>query len=668
MTTPIILPITGNVDPGFLAGLAALSQGLDTAGNASATAGTKAAAADRSWSQNIDTLRRSAQAFNETHQAITTVIGTVTAVVARVGELSDEQARLSAASRRLGLDFDEAASAAGRFVDETEAMGVANRFASADIYLTQQQLNDVMRVAAATADTLGTDTAGAVDILRESLITGRERGLMRFGEEMRRTAGDAHTVEDRFTALHQRALTVTAATDDAASAMARYADQIEDSERTIASALTSELARLDAVATGTTNAAEAAHDWDANLRAIGATMGYVSRLALSGLQIVGGAVGTIVGGITGSISIAAAGLSGLVNTRSLSGAQGAMRAELANVRRDGLAVQGFDLAARGIAEGERLMADQENIRRVAAPDAPPAATPRTRAPAPGGGTGARAANDSADMTFTAEDAAAEEARARITDLEDLAGLAHDRAQQRIDEEINGRLRAEQAANDTVEAQKQAAQDALDIAAQEDAALRTRLEAHEQFAGRLAELNNERVHGAQRAAEFTNSAFDSMGKAIGTHVQALVEGKETVGVALQGMLSDTLISVGKEAVVQGGMEMAKGLAALAGVVTAPLAPGHFAAGAAFLAVGAAAGVAGAALAPSAAAPSSGAGAGGDRAGGMLNDRPSNEGGSNAPIQINYYAPVIGGREATEMELGQRLDRYGDAAGALRRRAA
>ena len=213
MTT---LPITGNVDPGFLAGLAALRQGYDGIGDASERAGAKAPASPPSWSANIDTIRRGAQAFNEAHAAMRTITSTIGAVISRVGGLADEQARLTSTSQRLGLDFDAAASAAGRFVDETEAMGVANRFASADINLTQQQLNDVMRVAGSAADALGTDVAGATDILREALVRGREGGLQRFGEGLASVAGGSHTVEERLAALHVRAGQVTVAVDDIA--------------------------------------------------------------------------------------------------------------------------------------------------------------------------------------------------------------------------------------------------------------------------------------------------------------------------------------------------------------------------------------------------------------------------------------------------------------------
>jgi len=355
-------------------------------------------------------------------------------------------------------------------------------------------------------------------------------------------------------------------------------------------------------------------------------------------------------------------MAALVSTRSLSGARAAMSAELASVRRDGLAVQSFDIAAGGIASAERLMADQESQRTTMAPEAAPAARPRTRTPRRGGAGGAphAAANDNADMTFTAEGAAADDARARISDLEDIAGLAHDRSQQRRDDEINGLLSVEQARQDS----ETMAQDSADKERRRLDDLRT---AHESYAGRIAELQGAGVDGTRRAAEFTNGAFESMGKAIGTHVQALIDGRESVGTALQGMLSDTLVSVGKEAVIQGGMEIAKGVAALAGVVTAPLAPGHFAAGAAFLAVGAAAGVAGAAL-----APSSGAGAPGARgnggAGGSLSDRAQASTADTAPIVQNFYAPVIGGRQSTDAEVATRLNRYDDAGRSRTRREA
>ena len=91
----------------------------------------------------------------------------------------------------------------------------------------------------------------------------------------------------------------------------------------------------------------------------------------------------------------------------------------------------------------------------------------------------------------------------------------------------------------------------------------------------------------------------MGEAFGKHLQALAAGKETLGDALQGMLSDTLAAIAQQATVKGAMELAEGLGALAGIVTAPKAPGHFAAAAAYFGVAALAGAGAAATAPSSA---------------------------------------------------------------------
>ena len=49
---------------------------------------------------------------------------------AGVGELAAEQEQLDEQSRRLGLDFNEAAANAGRFLDEVDAMNAAGQFAA----------------------------------------------------------------------------------------------------------------------------------------------------------------------------------------------------------------------------------------------------------------------------------------------------------------------------------------------------------------------------------------------------------------------------------------------------------------------------------------------------------------------------------------------------------
>jgi hypothetical protein len=576
----------------------------------------------------------------------------------RFAALADEQARLDTASRDLGLNFDAAAASAGRFVDETEAMGVANRFAAADIRLTQQQLNDVMRVAGASADMLGTDTAGAVDTLREALIRGREGGLERFGQGLAALSGESHTVEERFAALHARAGEMAQATDTATDRLNRFKDSLEDSARTFASAFVNELARLVTVGEGIQSANDNAEEFQRTIAAVGATAASVATRVVLGVGIIGGAIGTVVGGLTGMVQLAAAATHGLA----------AFNAERDRLQREGLAAQSVGMVQDAINRLEAIEAESEQ-RTTAAVEtiqrARAAAPTRPPPPRPTRGGSVRAAVAPSDMTFTAEQVAADEQAARISALEDLAGLAHDRSEERRRQEIDGLIEEEAV-------RQQVAADARGIAAMEDANLRQRLAAHQTFTGRMAEMYGTQMDGIGALANFTKGAFQAMGTAVGDHVTAMVTGRESVGTALQGMASDMLLAIGKQAMVKGAFELAEGFGALAGVATAPLAPGHFAASAAYFAVGALASAAGAAIAPAAttAAPSAAAAPGAGRAGDVTPGGAGGMGGGSSagPIVNNYYAPIVGGRQSTDAETGVRIDRYNDAARARLRRAA
>lgn len=564
----------------------------------------------------------------------------------RFAALADEQARLDTASRDLGLNFDAAAASAGRFVDETEAMGVANRFAAADIRLTQQQLNDVMRVAGASADMLGTDTAGAVDTLREALIRGREGGLERFGQGLAALSGESHTVEERFAALHVRAGEMAQATDTATDRLNRFRDSLQDSERTFASAFVQEVARLATVGEGLQGATDNAEEFQRTIAAVGATAASVATRVVLGVGIIGGAITTVVGGLTGMVQLAAAATHGVTSFNT----------ELTRLSREGLAVQSIGMVQSAIArleaidaEGEqRTTAAVETIQRARA-----AAPTRATAPRPTRAGSVRAAVAApSDMTFSAEQAAADEQAARISALEDLAGLAHDRSEERRRQEIDGLIEEERV-------RQQVAADAQGIAAMEDANLRQRLAAHQTFTGRMAEMYATQMDGIGALADFTKSAFQAMGTAVGDHVTAMVTGRESVGVALQGMASDMLLAVGKQAMVKGAFELAEGFGALAGVVTAPLAPGHFAASAAYFAVGALASAAGAAIAPAAttAAPSSASAApSGERAGNVTpRGAGSSEGGT--VINVNFGGSTIvggGGARGAAREIANVLN--------------
>jgi hypothetical protein len=194
------------------------------------------------------------------------------------------------------------------------------------------------------------------------------------------------------------------------------------------------------------------------------------------------------------------------------------------------------------------------------------------------------------------------------------------------------------------------------------ALDRRIDAQQSFTERWRDLHSQQADATAMSVETINGAISSMGSSLAKHFQLMVQGKETIGQALRGMTSDTLLALSQQAAVKGAMEIAEGLAALAGVVTAGLAPGHFAAGAAFLGVAALSGLGGANLAPS--APS--AAAGGSTAGiGQRRDerlgpgRPSNDNAGAMTIINTYNAPIIGGRTASDAEVGARMDRFSRA---------
>ena len=83
----------------------------------------------------------------------------------------------------------------------------------------------------------------------------------------------------------------------------------------------------------------------------------------------------------------------------------------------------------------------------------------------------------------------------------------------------------------------------------------------------------------------DGAMTGFANATGQMIQAVVEGRKSIGEGILGITKAVITGAGIQAMVLGALEMAKALAAIAGIFTAPLAAGHFAAGAAFFGVGA-----------------------------------------------------------------------------------
>lgn len=179
------------------------------------------------------------------------------------------------------------------------------------------------------------------------------------------------------------------------------------------------------------------------------------------------------------------------------------------------------------------------------------------------------------------------------------------------------------------------------AAREQRSLEERRDQYRTFTDEMEQLSARRINVAREEAEFVNNSFQSMGRAFATHLTAFVEGREELGTALQGMLSDTLKMISQEAAAKAGLELAGGFAALA-TYRYDAAAQHFAASGIYTAVAAATGVAGAALAPQAKGASAAPTGGGnerERSAAPMS-QGSTTGGGTTVINVAFNGPQFG----------------------------
>jgi hypothetical protein len=369
--------------------LVAVSLHAPKAATAVEEVGRKTATSTSQTKNFQDSLKDAAITFNEVRAAASTVASAVEAFATRVAALSTEQASLSRLQQRLHLDFDQAAAAAGRFSDETEAMGAAGRFASADMLLTQRQLDALTRVAGAASQELGITTAQAIEQLSEGLISGSERGLRPYGAALANVAGGSHTVAERLDALVARARQVTPATDDATDALNRFKDAIEDGQRTMATAFVAELARLSQVTAETRAASDATESWTEHLTELGQTAAFVASFIVSSFQLAAAAIQSTAGSISASIQNTID-----LATHPLQAGSDAMNARIA-ARTDA-----------GSAAFREAFRSHEALTLAAMGQRSSAAVPGERTAYTANGL--RVTQGAADMTFTAEDVANEE--------------------------------------------------------------------------------------------------------------------------------------------------------------------------------------------------------------------------------------------------------------------
>ena len=655
-------------------GAPAAASALERVAEASDRIGTSAersAVGTARLSQTFDALGRAANTFNEIHTSLSALTGMVDSAVNRVSALASEEQALQEMSARLGLDFDRAGSAAGRFADETVAMGVAGRAAASDIRLTQTELDAVMRLSGAKARELGTTVQGAAEMLTDALVRGREGGLQRFGQGLSELAGEGHTVQERLAGVVAEASRTAAATDSAADAVERYKDSLEDAQRTAATAFVTELARIQAFSSATRGATSDADDLKVKMQAVGSTAAYILTQLGNVAQVVVGVIGVAMAPLLTGLDVAAAGIAAL----SSDGPAAAARA-MAAAAQEGRASQALRFAGDGL-RGFRDAYNASNTERTTA-------APEAAAATAGGGTGR-----GSDMTFGADEATQILGRNRrrgggsrgpamfqqtdetrrtsalaLAEKERAEGLRYLEEQHRLAASTAAVIAADVA---RVRAEQTAANDNARGKGAEQSRL-NRLAEERSNSSRIRSFFAEQANAAVDLRKTVEDAYGAMTGAAGAHFEALVTGQETAGAALQGFVHDTLAAWAKIAAQQAIFELGKGFAAL--FLNPAEAAAHFGAAALYGVAAAATGGLAAATAP-AATGGSGRASGGEsqRAADVSPRRSDGGGGGGMTIVQNYYAPTFGGREGTEAEIGVRLDRFDDAARArLQRRAA
>jgi hypothetical protein len=549
-------------------------------------------------------------------------------------------------------------------------------------------------VAATFAQNTGTTTRDAINKLTMGLVTGAQEGLRPFGGELRAVAGESHTAEQRLAALTTQAGHTAQATDDAASSMERFVDSIDDTKRALASAFAQGITDTLALSAAADTAGNKFEILNEDIVSAGRTMGTVVVGIGNGIAAVAGGVATAIAAMISGI-VAGAEAAGAVVDRLRAGqvrglgdaASTAFRASVADspITRAlmdftaGRADAANRIADRGLAgdEGntfgarEQRMADAATAAGMAAQERALAGRTSTARTAERGhvqdiAAALKAKNDAEERAIREQERLLRERYRTELDAIDAIRRADldaqiERARASEEREKANSIAGRRAAMG--QERREGAQGAVaeladlrDPAAQQErlaearrnhelererAHLTQRYEMQRSYVDRMEELHSTEADGTRALAEGVSGAFAGMGQAIAKHAQGLLDGKESVGEALQGMLSDTLASLAQQAIVKGAMETAEGIAALAGVVTAPLAPGHFAAAGAYFGVAALAGIGAAATAPSSASAAPAAPAPERESAARVSGSKGSASGDGATVyNVNFGGPMYG----------------------------
>lgn len=630
-----------------------------------------------------------ATGISSTIHIVQSAVGAFDRVATSIADLATEQENLNRNSARIGVNFDEASAAAGRFADETTAMAAATRLFEAGIRPTQEQLNALMRVAGEFSQTTGVTVEQAVEQLTTGLVNGSARGLRPFGEEMMAVAGNSHTVEERLAALVSHAGHVERATDTARDRMERFKDSIGDQMRSAASTFTTTLAgiqqRADAargsVGSLTSTTSEFGDALNTFARGAARAWAVFGESANYALVRVRNDIDNVVDGLDAVARITANPLNAATIAEDLQRRVSARNAENAAAGA-GVRAALFDDPAAGTATGRAATGAAPGSTHTAEETAHDARQAYERQGhlqqaqldkdrhARGRHTRGGRGHHEPTMAEAIQHKADEFANAQAANLAGALGAAQHEA-----DATNTRLAGEIGANDervrrasTRTRAGGAPGDVAEERLRQREQARTRRMLDDQvdmqrtFVDRMEEQHHRHVDVTREAAESLDAAFKGVGEALGSHIAAWAAGKEDLADAAQGFLADSLGALAKEAQGKGAFYAAEALGLLVSGNFPMAATAGIASAAYFAASGTLGYLAGEAAPAPAAKPS--AGGGGGRASARnerLSPAVNSPGlGDDGPVIVNnYYAPVIGGRESTSYETGNRLGRFNDA---------
>lgn len=712
LAIPVFVPQgAGTVDV-----LERIALAVEALGAKTKTAGEKS---EKAHDGVADKIKKLAEWYTYVTGAVGDFARRVTESAEHIAESASEADRLARSQARLHVSFSEAAAGAGGFVSELEAMNATQQLAARDLQLTQREVNALARVAQDYARGSGRDFREVVEQLSEGVAKGGEE-LGKFGGALGRLSQGSHTTEERLRALVTQAEGITPAARTASERIEAFRESLHNADRTFSQSFVEGLARFEQIAERAQRGAGATTDWGEKLRALGETAAFVTSWIVSSFNLAFEAVRFTAREIGSEVSmlgsmIAHPTQAGALRTEHERGRAG-RRADLDEAFRTHAAIT-LDLAGdRRSADPTAPTADMTFTEAdVAAGERDQRARRQRAGSSSSGGDdhakSAKAAQMAADQAerelqerqrragdeYLQRIIASETERARlsresaaayaeqVTHADELArvsariaGLSNEStaanetqltrarsAQGRAESRIGQRAELEDLRDPAV--QRERAEDArlARVVSREQRAQQQRIDHLQTFTERWRDLHEHQVDITEESAGTLSSAFTSMGNAFAKHAEAFAKGQETIGQALKGMLADVLESIGKEALIKSGFYLAEGLAKIV-MYDLPGAGTAFAASAAYAVVGAAAIAGSSAVAPDASAKggTAGASAGGGSARSSGADRPlpsasNDNGGGGTTVIYQYFAPVIGGRDATDAEVGSHVGRYTDA---------